>query len=679
MKNKRLTLRKEIIRMAMIVSIIPIILVNVITLYSVRNNVKNEIENASLYELNVINESISSFYNSVKQDLNFLTDDANAKGSLENKFNERSWFEKTLASYLKNREHILSVYIALEDGYIVDLPDNFAIKNNFDFKSTKWYQDAINNKDSVCLTDPYKDNITGKFVTTYSKAIIGNNGNVIGVIAIDQDIDNLNEKLDTGSEEFKSMLISREGLIVSATDNEFIGSNSSEKPWINELLSIENNSLETLSIDGTNYVVSTQELNTSNLILVNMTTNRYILDKEISQIAPFAILFVLILIIVFIVSRKISSGISKGISDSVHILEKIKDGDFTEKAEVNSKYNVEVLAIVEAVNLLIDDMANVLNGVKASSNEVKAGAENLYSIMLESSERSEEVANAVQQISQGANEQAERLDESVRNTQMFGVELDKSLLSAKNMLSISEKVEDASIEGTSAINTLINNYTKNEKSNMHIASKIENLKQNSNEIGKIIDVIESIAEETNLLSLNASIEAARAGEQGRGFAVVAEEVRKLADQCAHSAKDIYAVIEKIKNDIVSLNKEMESNKLLNEVTNESVRITEDKFNLIVSNIKELKESIVEVDSSLLSIETSKDDLSKKILEVSSISEETAATSEEVSASSDEQARGIDEVSSEAMKLKEYAEYLNSLIEKFNIEDTRTKLDESNKN
>lgn len=666
-KNKERTVKREIVNLIIMATIIPILVLSISNFYSLTkaaNRYTDVIVNAGG---DIINQSVLSDNFNSKRNIEYLSMDPNAKGLKESKNHESIWLEKTLQNFIKVNEDVDSAYMGSEDKKFIVAPDK-EIGSDFDPRSREWYKEAVKNPSEVIMSEPYEDLVTKKIVVTYSKAVLNDKGEVQGVIAVDKNLDKLSETvkaLDLGKKSYATVF-SKNGTIIANDNTELIGKTSKDLPWVEEVLAIENNTSEYLKLEGGIYLTSRTIESESGLNIVVFIPLGELLKDYIKDIGISIMILIVIAIIAIISSKRFIDKLTNPIREVVRIFDKIKNGDFTNRAHANSKYNKEINTMINGLNILIEDMGILLSGVKEASNKVNDGSETLFGIIKESSNVGEEVAKSIQQIAEGATDQAAGLDSGVHIVEDLEREVNKSKISSTKMLNTSKEVKESSIEGTVALENLTETYEKNKEASNNMALKVNMLSEKSEEIGIIVEAIKSITAQTNLLALNASIEAARAGEVGKGFAVVADEVRKLAEESAKSATEINNVINEIKGSIKELNEETLSTKELNERTEKSLGVTREKFNVIDNMINELEDNINEVTSSLDKIIESKDNVVFKISEVAAVSQETAAITEEVSAASEEQSSGLQEIAGQAENLKDYSEILNNLVEKFKI-------------
>jgi methyl-accepting chemotaxis protein len=662
-KGKKLSF--QLIILLIIASLLPILSISLGTYYSLSKNLKGEFDNIANQSISRVNEAIDSLYKTNYESTDMLSNDPNATMVKTNP-DSAQWLLKSFEGFVKTHPDTLHVYLGTVDKImylepVVDLP------STFDPTSTSWYKDAINSDGKVIATNPYVDTDTEKYVITFAKTVKDNKGDLVGVMGIDiglELISNMVASIKLGSDGF-SAVVDSTGTIIAHKDKSLLGKNSEKETWIKDIIDSKENKL-VLNISGEKYLVYKSEDEKTNLTTVGFIPLAEQAAKIIEGLTIPIIVLVLSLILVIVVGTVFSSKITKPMEKLVNVLVKVKDGDFTQRVNKDKSASLEVQQIIESVNNMIEDMVVVLGSVIDGSNKVKESAESLAATTQESNAVGDEVARAVQQIAQGANQQSQILEESVNYSNTLGEEVNKTTSNAKSMIKASLDVKKSTEEGIVVVDNLREVFEENTKANDEVAKKVEILAENSNKISAITDTIKAITEQTNLLALNASIEAARAGEAGRGFAVVADEVRKLAEQSSGSASEIDKVINVIRTSVSEVLEQIMYSKELNTKTGISVKTTNETFKKIEGAIGLLEKDMNAVDNSLKEINNYKDIVSEKIENAAFVSEETASTSEEVSASTQEQAAGLEEIVSAAENLNTLAERLRESIDKFKI-------------
>ncbi|AYE34853.1 methyl-accepting chemotaxis protein [Clostridium septicum] len=661
------SLKGEILQLLLLTSIIPIFVISLSNFYIINKNLRKQLSNNIESGTEAVRQALVNSHKTSIADIDYLALDPNAKGIVTNKNNEEKTLNEILDGYIKTTEDITWVYIGTKNGKYISKPDT-TLSSDFDPRQREWYRNALEHPSETVLSKPYIDIENNKIVITYSKAVKNDNGEIQGVVALDKKLDKVSDiinEIDLGNNAFQGIM-SEDGFILAHKDKSLIGKSGNDLPWIEKVKKINNNQTEKISIDNKEYIVYKKIDNITNLSMIVFIPNEQIIKNIINGMIIPIVILILVIIFTGIATKLFADRLTHPIKSVVNILEKIKSGDFTEKVEEKSYYNLEISSIIVALNSLIDDMKILLTGVKEASDYVKEGSTTLFGIIRESSNVGEEVAKSVQQIAEGSTNQATELDITVNVVNNLEAEVNKSINNSKYMLEASDKVKSSTLQGTVAIENLSDSYEENRKASNNISSKVDILANKSEEIVKIIDTIGSITDQTSLLALNASIEAARAGEVGRGFAVVAEEVRKLAEESAKSAKEINKVIEEIKSSIDELYKETKITEDLNEKTVGSLDITKDKFKVIDEMMNELEKTIKLFTNSLSVINDNKNIVVNKISEVATVSEESATITEEVSAATEEQASSLQEMTIQSETLNTYAENLKILIEKFKI-------------
>jgi methyl-accepting chemotaxis protein len=195
---------------------------------------------------------------------------------------------------------------------------------------------------------------------------------------------------------------------------------------------------------------------------------------------------------------------------------------------------------------------------------------------------------------------------------------------------------------------------------------VENLGENSQQIGKIVEVISSIADQTNLLALNAAIEAARAGEAGRGFSVVAEEVRKLAEQSQKATEEIKNLILKIQGDTKQAVATMGIGTSNVKTGAAAIRNVGTQFSNIFSMVNDIRDRMTEIASSVQGVSIGSQKIVEAIMNVDSVSRDTAGETQSISAATQEQSASMEEIASASQSLAQMAEAMQETIHRFKI-------------
>lgn len=335
----------------------------------------------------------------------------------------------------------------------------------------------------------------------------------------------------------------------------------------------------------------------------------------------------------------------------------------------SAPHDDEIGLLVSECNGLISSLADIAREVRQSSDSVTGAATQLSASSEEINASSMEISSSVQQIAHGAELQSRKVEETSAAMQTITSTIADVATRAVEASATSEAASKAAALGEQATTEAIEKIAEVSTAIQTLAASVETLGKRSAEIGSIVDVITNIADQTNLLSLNAAIEAARAGESGRGFSVVAEEVRKLAEGSGKAAEQIGELIKDVQQETARALQYMQVG--ISEVhlgarvverSGDSLR----EINEAVSRTSELAQEIAAATADQ-ALRTSEVD--KAMHEIAAVVEENAASAQETAAAAEQQTACMEEISSSAQDLADMARRLEESVMRFHIEES----------
>lgn len=355
------------------------------------------------------------------------------------------------------------------------------------------------------------------------------------------------------------------------------------------------------------------------------------------------------------------------VNSVVQVAGDARDGDLTARANVAATGDYKKL--VDGVNDLLDVVVLPLKDVKLSAMKLAATSEQMSASTEQMTSASTQISDTVGEISSGAQTQSAKSQEVARAMNDMTLSVQEVAVNAQKTAERTKSAnEELQVVGKNAEDVL----DKMDRIKVAVdgsADVIQALDEKSKQIGEIVNLITNIADQTNLLALNAAIEAARAGEHGRGFAVVADEVRKLAEDSGNAAKQIANLITEIQGGTADAVSSMQVGTDEVEAGVLSVSGVVTAIQEIVTSSAGLTKMAQEIAAASEEQSASIEEVTASVEEVSSISEQSAAGSEQASAAVEEQTSSTHELASSAQELSAMAAGLQDAVSRFKLDTT----------
>ena len=542
-------------------------------------------------------------------------------------------------------ENIRAVWFADTDASMAAMSDGYITEEGWDITTRPWF--GCIEKNATVFTVPYVDDATGETVLTIASPIFDTMGKGIGVAGMDISLEAVMRSLS----EYKIgdngyvMLLAEDGTFIYHPQADVIGTNINDmniSKNVSTALANKTEGLMKYKIDGQSKVGYLANVGETGYRVITSITNWEYNFSILSMIIMFVVIFAVGNLIIIISMRLAAAQIVRPLGELNNAAMKLAEGDLDVELNVSSEDEVGDLGrsiektvarlkeYIDYIDEISEVLAQIANGKLAISlkyayvgefQKVKEAlihiSESINEVMhniKDSSEQvsvgSDDLAKAAQGLAEGAESQAAAIEELVATAVTVADQVEENKNDAEKSARHTNEVTAMMEESQEQMNRMREAMNK--------------IQEASNKVVGIIKTIEDIADQTNLLSLNASIEAARAGEAGRGFAVVAGEIGNLANESARAVNTTRDLIG------VSLAEIKNGNALVDDVVS-SLSKAVDKIDEVNAMIQKTAENAVSQMQSMNQIRDGVEEMSQSIQDNSAMAEETSATSEELAA------------------------------------------------
>jgi methyl-accepting chemotaxis protein len=591
------------------------------------------------------------------------------------------WLDDTLSleqKFIKSQKYISNnKYIKL--GYS-DLEGNIQYSNGTsgDISDRDYFTIAAGGE--TYASTPLMSRTEGIMVVIYS-APVKRNGTIVGVITATKDsaeISNLVNDITFG-ETGKAFMLEGTGIKIAHYDNELVLNqdndlvNVQENPSLKELAKLEERMINgeagsgSYTFNGLEKFLVFSPVEGTDWSLAVAVEKSELLSELNELILSIAVTASIFLIIAFVSVVIITNSIIRRIKLAIRYIEPVATGDFSVPiSEKHLMIKDEIGQMIKAIHTMQQSVKGMLKLVMNNSAEIDSDAQSLSAVSEELSAASNVMSNSIQEVARGTVSQSESLATVTESLSVFAGNINQIAKDIESIDTNAKEIRQLSNNSNEKIHSLADSVVATNSSFQKFEKGMESLGSNLDKINEITNLINSISEQTNLLSLNAAIEAARAGEAGKGFAVVADEIRKLAEQSRESSVNISALIA----DIHSENTTMitATDMISKEITQQTdiIHETLDSFQIIVKAVEEVLPKIDTVNNATYKINQEKDEILGRVEDLSAISEETSAASEEITASTEEIASSSEDVANSAANLGQRTKEMLMAVENFKL-------------
>jgi len=558
---------------------------------------------------------------------------------------------------------VASAYIGFENKKMISQPkQNWP--STYDPTSRIWFTEAKNHSGEVIVTEPYVDATTGDMVITIATEIADKSG----VVAIDLKLDSistLTSKTKIGKDGF-SFIIDGKGKVLSHPDFK-AGDDVNDVARLKKLVeSGQTNGSYNYTLNGEDKHLMYMKNDITGWKIGASYNKAEINDLAQPIINKSIIVTIVILILAIVITYFVVAAIIRPINRLKTISEKVANGDLAQTVEIKSQDELGKLG--ESFNKMIYSLRDMVHSITNTSVNLASSSEELSASTEENVSSIRQISESIQEISNGSNEQLRSTNTVSKVINDISEDINRM---GNNIDSVTNATLDTSKianDGVNVINEAIKqiNVVKETASNTEKDFNI--LVEKAHEIMKFNEIISDIAQQTNLLSLNAAIEASHAGDKGKGFAVVADEIRKLAEESRDAAKQIGFLIENIQTSVTNASVSMSDSVSSVESGSEKVLEAGKTFEDILNQINELSVSMKEISTFATNIGQGTEEMVQSFTEISNVSEEITSSIDNVASVTEQQNASMEDISKASESLTRMAEELKDLISRFNTEE-----------